>query len=164
MDFLEWPLWIRVHLSFSKMDSIAHSVGDKSGLINTGDATELLFARMLAASIARWSFTRIGLGLVCWDLNFPSLKQSSISMWTLMLANILETSLVSLTIWALLTVFWGHSSTPNTTILHLRSLGDTADLVGCLVMVLVVSAILLQSSSSWDWRLSILADKSDTAF
>jgi len=41
------------------MDSIARSVGDKSGLINTGDARELLLARMLAASIKQeeiWLF------------------------------------------------------------------------------------------------------------
>ena len=85
IDFLECPFWISVHLSFNKMDSTAHSVGDRSGLINIGDTRELRLTRMEAASIARSSFTRIGLSLLCWGLNLPSRKQSSIWLgliWT----------------------------------------------------------------------------------
>jgi len=44
---------------------MARSVGDKSGLINMGDSSELRLARMVIASIARNSLTKIGLGQVC---------------------------------------------------------------------------------------------------
>ena len=55
--------------SFKRINSLARSTGDMSGLIRKGEDIEDLFARIALASIVRCNLTRIGLGLDCWTLN-----------------------------------------------------------------------------------------------
>ena len=63
MDLQSNPPSINNHLSFKRIDSIFCSAGDMSGLMKIGDDKEVLFTRIVVASIVRCNLTRIGLGL-----------------------------------------------------------------------------------------------------
>ena len=54
---------------FRRIDSLALSTGNISGLIRKGEDMEDLFARNALAPIVHCNLTRIGLGLVCQTLN-----------------------------------------------------------------------------------------------
>ena len=69
-----------------------------SGLMDSGEDRVDLLARIALASMECWSLTKIGLGLVCCSLNWPSRKQSRIcvgSMCALILLKICDVVSIS---------------------------------------------------------------------
>ena len=62
MLFRATPDCIRLHLSFSRTDSMSLCSGDMSGLIKKGLGNDPLFDRILVTSEILISFKRIGLG------------------------------------------------------------------------------------------------------
>ena len=78
-SFLGMPDWIKLNLSFKRIESLSRSSGDISGLILMGGLSTLLFERILETSAILTNFTKIGLGCDRWGLNLPRRKQSLIA-------------------------------------------------------------------------------------
>ena len=74
--FRLYPFCNNAHLSFNKTASLALSLGDKSGFINTGDDKDPLLARTWLTWIILRNLTRIDLGLDGCGLYFPRRWQS----------------------------------------------------------------------------------------